>query len=108
MLSVSVSLRIHGACAAEFLTALGEARSSALAGEPGCLQFDIGRDVDVPQVFHLYEVYRDEAALEQHRSTPHFERWRQSSGELLGEGGRTSRLSELVVFGGDKPEEASA
>lgn len=108
MLSVSVSLRIHGDCAADFLTALREARSSALADEPGCLQFDIGRDVDDPDVFHLYEVYRDEAALAQHRSAPHFERWRQASGDLPVEGGRTTRMSELVVFGGDEPQEASS
>lgn len=108
MLSVSVSLRIQGDRAADFLTALGKARSSALAAEPGCLQFDIGRDVDDPNLFHLYEVYRDEAALAHHRSAPHFERWRQASGDLLVEGGRTTRMSELVVFGGDKPKEASA
>jgi len=108
VLSVSVSLRIREGRVTDFLTALGEARSSALADEPGCLQFDIGRDVDEPDVFHLYEVYRDKTALAQHRSAPHFERWRQASGDLLVEGGRTTRMSELVVFGGDKPKVASS
>ncbi len=81
---------------------------AALADEPGCLQFEIGRDVDEHDVFHLYEVYRDEAALARHRSAPHFERWRQASGDLLVERGRTTRMSQLVVLGGDKPKEASS
>jgi autoinducer 2-degrading protein len=107
VLSVSVSLRIREGRAADFLAALGQARSSALADEPGCLQFDIGRDVDDPEVFHLYEVYRDEAALAEHRAAPHFDRWRQASGDLLAEGGRTTRLSELVASGHDEPTEVS-
>lgn len=107
MLSLSVSLQIHEERISEFLAALGENRQGALQDEPGCLQFDIGRDVDHPAVFHLYEVYRDEAALEEHKSAPHFERWRQVAGEFIVEGGRSSRTSQLVAFGGDKPKGVS-
>lgn len=103
MLSLSVSLQIREDRIPEFLAALGENRQGALRDEAGCLQFDIGRDTEHPDVFHLYEVYRDDAALTEHTSAPHFERWRQVAGEFIVEGGRTSRKSRLVAFGGDKP-----
>jgi len=37
-----------------------------------CLRFDLIQDSDDPNRFYFYEVYRDEAALEAHRQTPHF------------------------------------
>jgi autoinducer 2-degrading protein len=107
VLSLSVTLQIREERIPEFLAALGENRRGSLQDEPGCLQFDIGRDVDHPDVFHLYEVYRDDDALEKHRSAPHFERWRQAAGDFIVEGGRASRTSQLVAFGGDKPKGVS-
>lgn len=108
MLSLSVSLQIHENRIPAFLAALSENRRGALQDEPGCLQFDIGRDVDHPDVFHLYEVYRDDTALEEHRSAPHFERWRQVAGDFIVEGSRSSRTSQLVAFDGDEPKGVSA
>ena len=40
--------------------------------EPGCLRFDVIQDRDDPNRFYFYEVYKDEAALQAHRQTPHF------------------------------------
>jgi len=40
--------------------------------EPGCLMFVVHRRNDDPRQFFIYEQYRDEAALEAHRVTPHF------------------------------------
>lgn len=40
--------------------------------EPGCLMFVVHRHKDDPRRFFIYEQYRDEAALEAHRNTPHF------------------------------------
>jgi (4S)-4-hydroxy-5-phosphonooxypentane-2,3-dione isomerase len=36
------------------------------------LRFDVIQDRDDMNRFYFYEVYRDEAALEAHRQTPHF------------------------------------
>jgi len=41
--------------------------------EPGSLRFDALQEDDNPQHFLLYEVYRDRAAREAHRQTPHFQ-----------------------------------
>lgn len=58
----------------EFLReALDNAQASR--AEEGVLQFDLLQQADSPTRFLLYEVYRDKAALEAHRATPHFARW---------------------------------
>src|SRR5438105_4167642 len=40
--------------------------------EPGCLLYQANRSRESPDLFLLYEQYRDMAALEAHRATPHF------------------------------------
>jgi len=42
--------------------------------EPGVVGFDVGRSNDKPNVFALWETYRDEAALKSHVETEHFAR----------------------------------
>lgn len=41
--------------------------------EPGCLLYHACRSKDNPDNFLLYEHYADQAALEGHRTTPHFQ-----------------------------------
>lgn len=43
--------------------------------EPGCLRFDMLQDPDASNKFTLYEVYKDEDAIEFHRNTPHYKAW---------------------------------
>ncbi|MFG1347884.1 putative quinol monooxygenase [Xanthobacter autotrophicus DSM 431] len=38
--------------------------------EEGCFVFDVGRYEDEPDLFLLYEVYRDEGAYRVHRADP--------------------------------------
>jgi quinol monooxygenase YgiN len=40
--------------------------------EAGCLMYQVHRQKDDPRRFFIYEQYKDEAALEAHRNTPHF------------------------------------
>jgi quinol monooxygenase YgiN len=42
--------------------------------EPGVIRFEVGRSQEKPNVFALWEVYRDQGALDAHRSTEHFKR----------------------------------
>ena len=44
-----------------------------LAQEPGCTQYRVHRSTDNPDLFLLYEEYVDQAAVEAHRRTPHFQ-----------------------------------
>lgn len=43
--------------------------------EEGCLRFDVLRDLADSNKFVFYEVYRDQAAIDFHKSTPHFQKW---------------------------------
>ena len=42
--------------------------------EPGVVRFEVGRSTDDPNVFVLWEVYRDQAAVDAHRASEHFKR----------------------------------
>jgi len=46
--------------------------------EPGNLRFDVLQQVDDPNRFLLYEVYRDEAAMNAHKETAHYAAWRDA------------------------------
>ena len=56
---------------------LDDARGS-VENEPGCLRFDVVQDLEDPNRIHLYEVYRDQAAIEAHRRAPHYIKWRDT------------------------------
>jgi autoinducer 2-degrading protein len=40
--------------------------------EPGCTIFQVHRHKTEPRRYFIYELYKDDAALEAHRTTPHF------------------------------------
>jgi (4S)-4-hydroxy-5-phosphonooxypentane-2,3-dione isomerase len=40
--------------------------------EPGCVMYQAHRHKTEPRRFFIYEQYKDDAALEAHRATPHF------------------------------------
>jgi (4S)-4-hydroxy-5-phosphonooxypentane-2,3-dione isomerase len=40
--------------------------------EPGCLMYQVHRHRTEPRRFFIYEQYRDDAALEAHRTATHF------------------------------------
>ena len=42
--------------------------------EDGVISFDIGRSKEKPNIFALWEVYRDKASLDSHMATEHFQR----------------------------------
>lgn len=52
------------------------ANAEASRLEPGCLRFEVSRDLHKENVFALSELYQDAAAVEAHTSTPHFAVWR--------------------------------
>jgi quinol monooxygenase YgiN len=43
--------------------------------EPGCLMYMVHRHQTDPRHFFIYEQYRDQAALEAHRNSPHFQEY---------------------------------
>jgi len=53
--------------------------------EPGNLRFDVNQQIDDPNRFVLYEVYRDEAGMKAHKETAHYARWRDAVAPWMAE-----------------------
>mmetsp|Transcript_16187 Transcript_16187/g.28589 ORF Transcript_16187/g.28589 Transcript_16187/m.28589 type:complete len:148 (-) Transcript_16187:240-683(-) len=41
----------------------------------GCLRFDVLKDKESDNKFTFYETYKDQAAVDFHKATPHFKLW---------------------------------
>ncbi|MBC8280301.1 MAG: antibiotic biosynthesis monooxygenase [Chloroflexi bacterium] len=83
MYVVIVPIQIEQGHRDEFLEALMVDAKGANEDEPGCLRFDAVQDADDDHRIWLYEVYKDEAAFNDHLAAPHFqvfkaaaEKWR--------------------------------
>ena len=72
MQALIVEFHIHGPQVEAFAAAIAANARASLQDEPGCRQFDVCRDPADPQVFFLYELYDDAAAIAAHLQTPHF------------------------------------
>ena len=53
--------------------------------EPGCAMFVAHRHKTEPRRFLVYEQYKDDAALEAHRASPHFLQYAQKELPKLGD-----------------------
>ncbi len=99
MLSILVTINIKPGCIEEFTQAsFGDAQGS-VRDEPGCFRFDINQDLENQNRFYLYEVYRDAAAFEAHRETPHFKKWLATVEEMFD--GEFERINMKTVFPSD-------
>lgn len=72
MQALAVTARIKPAHVAAFETAINENARASRDTEPGCRQFDVCRDPLDPQLFFLYELYVDEAAIQAHVASAHY------------------------------------
>ena len=107
MYTVIVSLHVKPDMVDQFLEVMGENARASRRDEPGCLRFDVHRDNNDPNHFILYELYADERAFtEDHRATPHYEKWRAASAELLEPNGQVNTFAS-PAFAGDLPEAGS-
>ena len=84
MLAIWVKVRVKAEARERFLAAIEADALGSERDEPGCLRFNVLQDAQDQDVYYFYEVYRDEAALEAHRATPHFARWRAAADTLDG------------------------
>ena len=53
------------------------------AQEPGIARFDFLEHHDDPHRFTLWEVYRTEDAVAQHKLTPHYAKWTETVTDML-------------------------
>jgi autoinducer 2-degrading protein len=61
-----------------FLQAALDDAYGANHNEPNCLRFDVIQDEADPNRIYFYEVYKDEAAFQEHLKTPHYLKYRDA------------------------------
>ena len=52
------------------------AMMTATRGEDGCIAYGYAEDVAEPGLIHVFEIWRDQAALNAHFQAPHMAAWR--------------------------------
>lgn len=84
MFVLCVQIHVKPQHVQDFIRASRDNASNTIQ-EPGNLRFDVIQQADDPNRFVLYEAYRDEAALEAHRQTAHYARWRDAVTDWMAE-----------------------
>lgn len=67
----------------EFLRLVKANAQASLAGEPGCLRFDVLTPESGGAQVSLYEIYRDRAAFDAHLQADHFQRFDRAVARLV-------------------------
>jgi autoinducer 2-degrading protein len=70
--------------------------------EPGNLRFDILRDAEDPCKFVFYEVFKDEDAVNEHKKTPHYLKWRDTVADWMAQPRKGIRHSVLAPLNEEK------
>ncbi|MBU6207945.1 MAG: antibiotic biosynthesis monooxygenase [Alphaproteobacteria bacterium] len=96
MIALIVKLDVHPEHLAAFLDAISEQAERSFNDEPGCLYFDVTQNRTNPASFIFYEVYQDDAALDAHRNTPHFARWREAADLYVVKGSQVNIVRDLL------------
>ncbi len=86
MLVLTVHVKVKPGRREEFIGIIREDAENTTSKEDGNFQFSVIQDQSDPDRFSLFEVYRDEEALEVHRSMPHFLKYRAATEDIYAEG----------------------
>jgi len=84
MIAMWVKARIKPDQRKRFLEAIEIDAVASERDEPGCYRFNVLQDEQDPDVYYFYEVYKDQASLEAHRTMPHYATWRAAADTLDG------------------------
>jgi autoinducer 2-degrading protein len=84
MLAMWVKVRVKPSERERFLEAIEHDALASERDEAGCYRFNVLQDAADANVYYFYEVYEDQAALEKHRTMPHYAVWRAAADTLDG------------------------
>ena len=96
MISLTVTLQVLAGHLDPFIEAIRTNAESSVTDEPGCLAFDVSQDLTDDHHFTLYELYADEAAVDTHRSMPHFKVWRAAVADHVVPGSQVNTLASRL------------
>ena len=83
MLVVLVQVTVKKEMLSEFERAILTNADAARTREPGCVRFDVSQLEEDPAQWLFYEVYKDAAAFDAHRGSPHFAAYQQIADKAL-------------------------
>ena len=84
MLALWVKVRVKPDMKEKFLKAIEVDALGSERDEAECMRFNVLQDEKDENVYYFYEVYKDDAALEEHRKAPHYAIWRAAADTLDG------------------------
>jgi quinol monooxygenase YgiN len=96
MITLTVSLVVQPDHLEPFVEAIRTNAERSFTDEPGCLSFDVSQDLADDHHFVLSETYADEAAVDAHRSAPHFKQWRTAVAEHVVPGSQVNTLARRL------------
>lgn len=76
-------LDIKPECLDAFLIAVREEMAASLRVEPGVIALYAVADKQDPTKLTFFEMYVDDAAYERHRNTPHFQKYFQTTKDMI-------------------------
>lgn len=85
MYSIIVKTKLKANTREQFLAAMLVNANASVRDEPNCFVFDVLQDQQDLDLFYLYEVYRNEAALDEHKKTTHYLACRSAVNRLIAE-----------------------
>lgn len=83
--AIFVTVKVKPGQGAAFMPHIMENAVAARRDEPNCQEFRVMTAKDDPDTFHFYEVYTSEADLEAHRETPHYQKFRDATADMVDE-----------------------
>ncbi|MHC1765945.1 MAG: putative quinol monooxygenase [Verrucomicrobiia bacterium] len=96
MLIVLVNVHVKPDCIEAFRAAtLENARHSVQ--EPGIARFDVLQTADDPARFVLVEAYRMSEAPAQHKTTPHYAKWRDAVAPMMAEPRTSVKYTDVFM-----------
>lgn len=107
MISLTVNLHVRPGHLEPFLAAITENAGRSFADEPGCVYFDVSQDSADDHHFVFYELYLDRAALDAHRSAPHFAVWRAAADEHVVPGSQVNVIADRLLAHADTRNEVA-
>jgi len=102
VLALVVSLQVEPGHRDAFLAAITEQAQRSFTDEPGCHYFDVTVDTTDDHHFVFYELYDDRAAVDAHRTAPHYPVWRQAVAEHVMPGSLVVTLTEQLLHHSEK------
>ena len=81
--AIFVTIKLKPGTAGDFRPLIEENAKAAVRDEPECHQFQVLTAEDDPDTFFFYEVYTDAAGLDNHRETPHYQKYIAASDAMI-------------------------